>query len=132
MVYEVLIHVVSVEDTRQHGLDGEALFYPFQFAIGTADTDQTVTPTLVLRDSSVGDNPMAADRLTAPPPLSYLFFATSPIQKYQAKRRHRQTTKKHSSLRSFAIDGSLPALSPINRMATVTPSSSSCSAQSVG
>jgi hypothetical protein len=74
MVYEVLIHVVSVEDTRQHGLDGEALFYPFQFAIGTADTDQIVTPTLVLRDSSVGDNPMAADRLTAPPPPELFIF----------------------------------------------------------
>jgi hypothetical protein len=28
MVYEVLIHVVSVEDTRRHGIDGRPLFYP--------------------------------------------------------------------------------------------------------
>jgi hypothetical protein len=29
MVYEVLIHVISIEDTRRLGSDGKPLFYPF-------------------------------------------------------------------------------------------------------
>jgi hypothetical protein len=28
MVYDVLIHIISIEDMRQHGLDSMALFYP--------------------------------------------------------------------------------------------------------
>jgi hypothetical protein len=42
MVYEVLIHVVSVEDTRRIGPDGRPLFYPFHFNLGVQDTDQEV------------------------------------------------------------------------------------------
>jgi hypothetical protein len=44
MVYEVLIHVVSVEDTRRIGPDGRPLFYPFHFNLGVQDVDQEVAP----------------------------------------------------------------------------------------
>jgi hypothetical protein len=44
MVYEVLIHVVSVEDTRRIGMDGRPLFYPFYFNLGVQDADQEVAP----------------------------------------------------------------------------------------
>jgi hypothetical protein len=42
MVYEVLIHVVSVEDTRRIGTDGRPLFYPFHFNLGVQDANQEV------------------------------------------------------------------------------------------
>jgi hypothetical protein len=44
MVYEVLIHVLSMEDTRRIGPDGRPLFYPFHFNLGVQDTDQEVVP----------------------------------------------------------------------------------------
>jgi hypothetical protein len=50
MVYEVLIHVVSVEDTRTLGTDGRPLFYPFHFYLGAQDADQAVAPTPEPRD----------------------------------------------------------------------------------
>jgi hypothetical protein len=50
MVYGVLIHVVSVEDTRTLGTDGRPLFYPFHFNMGTQDADQAVAPTPAPQD----------------------------------------------------------------------------------
>jgi hypothetical protein len=42
MVYEVLIHVMPVEDTRRIGSDGRTLFYPFHFNLGVQDVNQEV------------------------------------------------------------------------------------------
>jgi hypothetical protein len=44
MVYEVILHVLTIEDTRCHGPDGRPLFYLFRFNLGSADEDQSVAP----------------------------------------------------------------------------------------
>jgi hypothetical protein len=44
MVYDVIIHIISVEDTRRCGPDGRPHFYPFCFTLGAADADQDVAP----------------------------------------------------------------------------------------
>jgi hypothetical protein len=57
MVYEVLIHVVSAEDTRRLGMDGRPFFYPFHFNMGAQDADQAVAPASAPRDQ--GGDPVA-------------------------------------------------------------------------
>jgi hypothetical protein len=44
MVYDVLLHVVSVEDMRRRGPNGRPLFFPFRFNLGAPDADQDVAP----------------------------------------------------------------------------------------
>jgi hypothetical protein len=44
MVCEVILHILTIEDTRHHGPDGRLLFYPFCFSLGSTDEDQTVAP----------------------------------------------------------------------------------------
>jgi hypothetical protein len=50
MVYKVLIHVISVEDSGGHGTDGRPLFYLFHFNLGAQDADQAVAQALALRE----------------------------------------------------------------------------------
>jgi hypothetical protein len=60
MVYDVILHVLSIEDTRWHGTDERALFFPFQFNLGAIDVDQVVAsaPALAPRgcDMEQGDD----------------------------------------------------------------------------
>jgi hypothetical protein len=42
MVYDVLIHLSSIEDTRRLGADGRPLFFPLHFNLGATDTAQNV------------------------------------------------------------------------------------------
>jgi hypothetical protein len=42
MVYDVILHVLSIEDTRRRGTDERPLFFPFQFNLGAPDVDQAV------------------------------------------------------------------------------------------
>lgn len=44
MVYDVLLHVVSVEDMRRRGPTGRQLFFPFRFNLGVPVADQEVAP----------------------------------------------------------------------------------------
>jgi hypothetical protein len=37
LVYDVILHILSIEDTRRHGPDGRPLFYPFCFHLGATD-----------------------------------------------------------------------------------------------
>jgi hypothetical protein len=66
MMYEVILHILTIEDTRHHGADGRPLFYPFRFSLGSADKDQTIAPTPVLwvhSQGQGGDQPL--ERLPA-------------------------------------------------------------------
>jgi hypothetical protein len=42
MVYDVILHVLSIEDTRWRETDGRPLFFPFQLNLGAPDVDQAV------------------------------------------------------------------------------------------
>jgi hypothetical protein len=44
MVYDVLIHLSSVEDTRRLGPDGRPLLFPLHFSLGATDANQNVEP----------------------------------------------------------------------------------------
>jgi hypothetical protein len=44
MVYDVLVHILSVVVMRRHGPDGRPLFYPFHFNPGATNADQAVAP----------------------------------------------------------------------------------------
>jgi hypothetical protein len=44
MVYDVLVHILSVVVMRRHGPDARPLFYPFHFNPGATNADQAVAP----------------------------------------------------------------------------------------
>jgi hypothetical protein len=44
MVYDVLVHLLSIEDMRRCGPDGRPLFYSFHTTMGVVDVDQEVAP----------------------------------------------------------------------------------------
>jgi hypothetical protein len=44
MVYDVLIHLSSIEDTSPLGPDWRPLFFPLHFNLGATDVDQNVAP----------------------------------------------------------------------------------------
>jgi hypothetical protein len=46
MVYDVLIHLSSIEDSRRLDSDGRPLFYQLHFNLGATDADQSVVPAL--------------------------------------------------------------------------------------
>jgi hypothetical protein len=46
MIYDVLVHLLSIEDMRRCGPDGWLLFYSFHTTMGVADADQEVAAPL--------------------------------------------------------------------------------------
>jgi hypothetical protein len=44
MVYNMLIHLSSIEDTRRFSPDGRPLFFPLHFNLDMTDADQNVAP----------------------------------------------------------------------------------------
>jgi hypothetical protein len=44
MVYDVLLHISSILDTRRLGADGRPLLYQFHFNLGMMDADQSAAP----------------------------------------------------------------------------------------
>jgi hypothetical protein len=50
VVYDVLIHLSSIKDTRRHGLDGRPLSFPLHFNLGAADAD--LAPTRAPREEA--------------------------------------------------------------------------------
>jgi hypothetical protein len=50
MVYDGLMNLSSVKDTRRLGPDGKPLFFPLHFSLGATDADQNVAPGHALRE----------------------------------------------------------------------------------
>jgi hypothetical protein len=48
MIYDVLVHLLSIKDMRRCGPDGQTLFYSFHTTMGVADADQEVAPVPVM------------------------------------------------------------------------------------
>jgi hypothetical protein len=50
MVYDGIMNLSSVKDTRRLGPDGKPLFFPLHFSLGATDADQNVAPGHALRE----------------------------------------------------------------------------------